>query len=200
MWLLQVHATPSRVVEGRFEFSGVAFLVGAGLLLVLTFAALLAARRYRESREARLSHSSGGWRIRAHLDLDAGDPYSRFEGLGLMAPHNVMEGTEEGFDVAYFDVPVGHEAPVVRPCALVQVPVEPPRPFALNAEGASDPAILAGWGPAAAAVLSAAHGVRIETASRALLVRSIRASAETVGRVALGLARALVEDAAAARR
>ncbi len=199
LWLMQVHATPSRVVEGRFEFGGVTFVLGAGLLLGLTFAGLLAARHYRESRDARLSESSGGWRLRAHLDLDPGDPFSRFDGLGLMAPHNVMEGTEDGFPVAYFEVTVGRETRIVRPCALVQVPVDPPRPYAVDAEGPVDPTLLAGWGPRAAAVLSSAYGVRIRTAPLAILVQSTRAPSDTVSRVALALAHALVADDAARR-
>lgn len=199
MWLLQVHATPSRVVEGRFEFGGFTFVLGAGLLLGLTFAGLLAARHYRESRDARLSASSGGWRMRAHLDLDPGEPFSRFDGLALMAPHDVMEGTEEGFEVAYFEVSVSRETRIVRPCALVQLPVDPPRPYDLHAEGPADPTRLAGWGPRAAAVLASAYGVRIQTAPLAILVQSTRAPSDVVSRVALALAKALVEDDDAGR-
>ncbi len=199
VWLLQVHATPSTVADGRFEFGGLAFVLGAAALLGATVVGLFIARRVRESRDARTSELSGGWRIRTHLDLEPGDPYDRFEGLGLMAPHNVMEGTDDGFSVAYFEVTVGRQSPVVRPCALVQLPVDPPRPFAVDAEGPPDPTVMAGWGPKAIAVLSTAYGVRVETAPLALLVRSTRAPSDAVARVALALARAVVEDDAAAR-
>jgi len=170
------------------------------VLLAVTGIGLLVSRHYRESRDARLSESSGGWRMRAQLGLDPGDPYSRFSGLALTSPHNVMEGTEEGFEVSYFDIsPLGRDTTVVRPCAIVQLPVNPPQRAVISTDGVIDATVLAGWGTRASRVLTSAQGgLRIKTAQLAILVESTRAPSDAVSRVALALARAIVDDAGAA--
>lgn len=186
-----------RVAPGRFEYSSGEFLlIGLGLVGV-TILGLFVARLVRENRDARLSASSGGWRIRADLDLDLPDPFSRFAGLVMRGPHNVMEGTEEGVEVAYFDVTEGRRTRIVRPCALVQVAEDPPRVTLDTTHGRPSGAALEPWGAAARQVLAEVQGVRIETAPLAILVQSTGASADTVSRVALALAKAVVADAAA---
>ena len=102
-----------------------------------------------------------------------------------------MEGTAEGFEVSYFDIsPLGHDTPVVRPCALVQLPVDPPQRAVINTDGVIDATVPAGWGTRASRVLtSAQRGLRIKTAPLAILVESIRAPSDVVGRMALVLAR-----------
>jgi hypothetical protein len=186
--------SPDRVAPGRFEYSFVEFVIFAVVLLGLTFLGLRLARSYREKRDERLTASSGGWRIRSQLDIDAGSPYNRFSGLALRMPHDVMEGQEHGFEVAYFR---GHLSKYSRdvPHALVQLPVDPPRLRFVAPDTPGAP--IDGWGPRAAQVLSDARGVVVETAPLALMVFSNGASPEDVGRIALALAKAVVEDAQA---
>ncbi len=190
--LLEQYRWDDRVAPGRMEYSFIEFVVFVVVLLGATFVGLRMARSYREKRDERLTASSGGWRIRSQLDLDAGSPYNRFPGLTLRGPHDVMEGLEDGFEVSYFR---GHLSRGNRdvPHALVQLPVDPPQRRYVAAEtpgGRSH-----GWGPRAAHVLNEASGVVVETAPLALLVYSSGATSEDVGRVALALAKAVVEDA-----
>lgn len=190
--MLEQYRSDDRVAPGRMEYSFIEFVVFVVVLLGATFVGLRMARSYREKRDERLTASSGGWRIRSQLDLDAGSPYNRFPGLALRGPHDVMEGLEDGFEVSYFR---GHLSRGNRdvPHALVQLPVDPPQRRYVAAEtpgGRSH-----GWGPRAAHVLNEASGVVVETAPLALLVYSSGATPEDVGRVALALAKAVVEDA-----
>lgn len=185
----------TRVAPGRFEYSGGEFFILALGLAALTIVGLFVARIVRDNRDARLSDSSGGWRIRSQFDLDLPDPYCRFSGLALEGPHNAMEGTEQGFEVAYFEVTVGRRPPVVRPCAIVQLPDDPPRTRVDAVHGRPHASALSAWGPAARAVLAEVQNVTIETAPLALLVRSTGAPSEAVSRTALALAKALGEDA-----
>jgi hypothetical protein len=207
-----VHRRPDYVAPGRFEYSFIEFVIVAVVLLATTFIGLKLARDYRARRDERLTETSGGWRIRSQLDIDAGSPYNRFPGLALRTPHDVMEGHDEGFEVSYFS---GHlprvpgdnaEAPPVLgnavgrrdvPHAIVQLPVDPPRRRYVATDPPAGP--LDGWGPRAAQVLGEARGVVVETAPLALMVSSWGASAVVVGRVALALAKAVVEDAASER-
>jgi len=81
---------------------------------------------------------------------------------------------------------------------LVQLPVDPPQRAVINTDGVIDATVLASWGPRASRVLTSAQGgLRVETAPRAILVESTRARSDAVGRVALALARAIVDDAGA---
>lgn len=187
-----------------FEFLAVAFLLLGG-----TFAGLALARRHRLARDARLSQVPGGWRFRSQLDVEPGDPYNRFEMLRWAMAREVMEGREDGFDVAYFELRVGRRTGHWRPCALVQLPIEGPKFRVIAREGGpSDPADALQWitaahheggptgqiGTRAAQVLHTMRAVVAETAPFALLVRSTGAPADTVHRTALALAKGIVED------
>ena len=191
-------STPDRVAPGRFEYSFIEFVLFAVVLLAVTFIGLKLARDYRERRDERLTETSGGWRIRSQLDVEAGSPYNRFPGLALRMPHDVMEGHDEGFEVAYFS---GHLPRYVGdagsrrdvPHAIVQLPVDPPQRRHMAAAGPAEP--IEGWGPRATQLLSDARGVAVDTAPLALMVHSNGASAVQVGRFALALAKAVVEDA-----
>ena len=190
--MLEQYRRDDRVAPGRMEYSFIEFVVFVVVLLGATFVGLRMARSSREKRDERLTASSGGWRIRSQLDLDAGSPYNRFPGLALRAPHDVMEGLEDGFEVSYFR---GHLSEQRRdvPHALVQLPVDPPQRRDVAAATPDGP--THDWGLRAAHVLSEASGVVVETAPLALMVHSSGAPAEVVGRVALALAKAVVEDA-----
>lgn len=188
-----VHRRPDYVVPGRFEYSFIEFVIFVVVLLGLTFIGLKMARSYREKRDQRLTASSGGWRIHSQLDIDAGSPYNRFSGLALRMPHDVMEGQEDGFEVSYFR---GHLSRYRQnvPHALVQLPVDPPQRRFMSAAVPGGP--VDGWGPRAAQVLRESRGLVVETAPLALMVHSTDASAEHVARLALALAKAVVQDAA----
>jgi hypothetical protein len=188
-----VRVRPDYVAPGRFEYSFIEFVIFVVVLLGLTFVGLKMARSYREKRDERLTASSGGWRIRSQLDIDAGSPYNRFSGLALRMPHDVMEGLEDGFEVSYFRGHLSEDRQDV-PHALIQLPVDPPQRRFMSAAVAGGP--VQGWGPRAARVLSESRGVVVETAPLALMVHATDASAEDVGRLVLALAKAVVEDAA----
>lgn len=184
--------SPGRVAPGRFEYSFIEFVIFAALLLGVTFLGLRWARGYRAKRDENMTASSGGWRFRTQLDIDAGSPFNRFPDLALAMPHDVMEGQEDDFEVAYFNAYPRRGSPVV-PYALVQLPVDPPKGRFVAEQVPDVNASI--WGPAASRLLADARGVVVETAPLALLVRSDGASAEAVGRFALALAKAVVEDA-----
>jgi hypothetical protein len=169
------------------------FLLFAFTLLALTFVGLGLARSARERRDAALSEASGGWRIRAEVPMPVGDPFARFDGFQLNPPFNVMEGTEDGFEVAYFEVSQGRRHRQRWHCAIVLLPVDPPK-----FDGAEPPVAPAGMGPAAADVFQGLGGVRVATAYYALMVRSTGAQQLSVHRAALRLAKAIVTDANAA--
>jgi hypothetical protein len=192
-----VHRRPDYVAPGRFEYSFIEFVIFAVVLLGGTFIGLKLARDYRQRRDERLTETSGGWRIRSQLDVDAGSPYKRFPGLALRMPHDVMEGHDDGFEVSYFSAHlpryVGDAGSRDVPHALVQLPVDPPQRRYIAGDTA--PGVVDGWGPRATQVLAEAPGVVVETAPLALMVSSTSASAVNVGRIALALAKAVVEDA-----
>jgi hypothetical protein len=201
-WLVaqrqSVHQRPDYVAPGRFEYSFIEFVIFVVVLLAVTFIGLKLARDYRQRRDERLTETSGGWRIRTQLDIDAGSPYNRFPGLALRMPHDVMEGHDDGFEVSYFsayqpryvgDDPNNRDVPH----AIVQLPVDPPECRHVATDGPAEP--IDRWGPRATQVLIEARGVVVETAPLALMVCSTGASAVNVGRVALALAKAVVEDA-----
>jgi len=196
-------SSPTRLAPGRFEYSFIEFVLFAMVLLGGTFVVLKLAREYRQRRDEQLTETSGGWRIRSQLDVDAGSPYNRFPGLALRMPHDVMEGHDEGFEVSYFTayLPryVGDAWKRDVPHAIVQLPVDPPQRRHIAQDGAAEP--IEGWGPRAKQVLSDARGVVVETAPLALMVASTTGGAAVnVGRVALALAKAVVEDASGARQ
>lgn len=188
------------------------------VVLIGGFGFLAVRRHWLERRDASLTETAGGdWRIRSELPLDAGPPYADFApDLFLLMPSDVMEGTDEGFDVAYFTVEDGgrNRGRIQRPAAIVQVPIETPR-FRYLAEDLDDDAAqsLAAFqqqtpphydsgtagriGPKTAELLSRARSVIVETATFAVFIRSKGATSREVNRLALELAKAMVADARA---
>jgi hypothetical protein len=78
-------------------------LIALGLLAA-TFIGLMIARKIREDRDAERTEATGGrWRIRSQILVPAPDPYARFGFLTWHMILNTREGTDEGFEVAYFD-------------------------------------------------------------------------------------------------
>lgn len=169
-WLLAQRyrsSGPSRVVPGRFEYSFIEFVLLVMVLLGGTFIALKLAREYGQRRDERRSETSGGWRLRSQLDVEAGSPYNRFSGLALRMPHDVMEGHDEGFEVSYFSAHLPRRAgdnaearPVLGetgsrrdvPHAIVQLPVDPPLHQIVSTDAGRP---TDGWGPRATQVLGA---------------------------------------------
>ena len=178
--------------------------------------ALLAVRRYWiDKRDAALTEAAGHeWRIRSELPLDAGPPYSDFGAeLLLTGPSDVMEGTDEGFEVAYFTTYEGgrNNSRAEWPGAIVQLPVETPK-FRFVAEDLDDGAERAlkafrletpphydtgrpgRVGAATAELLLGARSVIVTTAPFAVWIQSRGAPSREVNRLAISLAKALVAD------
>lgn len=189
------------------------------VIVIVGGVGFLAVRRHwLASRDADLTASAGGWRIRSELPHDAGFPYSDFgTDLFLLGPSDVMEGTEEGFEVSYFTI--AEDGPRGRrrhqsPAAIVQVPVETPK-FRYLAEDLDDDARkqLAAIqhhtpphydtgrpgrvGPKTAELLKFAQSVIVETSPFTVFIRSRGARSEDVSRLTIALAKALVADAEA---
>lgn len=189
-------------------------LIAILVVLVVGLGFLAARRHWLAHRDATLTEAAGhGWRIRSELPHDAGPPYSDFGiELFLMMPSAIMEGTEEGFEVAYFTIEDGRRSRIQRPAAIVQVPVETPKfrymTLDLDDDAAGHLAALqqqtpphhdtgrAGRvGPRTAALLSTATSIIVETAPFSVFIRSKGASTEVVRRLTMALARAIVADA-----
>lgn len=183
------------------------------LVVIAAGWALIVGRRlWQDRRDAERTEASGGeWRFRSELPLDVGPPYNYFGPLPIA--RDIMEGTDEGFEVAYFTTSERTgDTRRDQPAAIVEVSVELPR-FRYRAEDLDEsaPAILASLrqftaahldttrpgrvGPRAAEVLARARSVIVTTAAFAVLVESRGARSEDVQRFALALAKALVEDA-----
>jgi hypothetical protein len=180
---------------------------------------LLAVRRYWiDKRDAAFTEAVGAeWRLRSELPLDAGPPYSDFGAeLLLTGPSDVMEGMDEGFEVAYFTTYEGgrSHSRAEWPGAIVQLSVETPK-FRFVAEDLDEraprrlktlqretpPHYYTGRpgrvGPATAELLSGARSVIVTTAPFAVWVQSRGAPSREVNRLAIALAKALVVDAPA---
>jgi hypothetical protein len=170
----------------ELEFMAIAF----GLLTV-TFVGLGIARRVRERHDETYSDPAGGWTRRSQLPLDPGPPYNQFGELALAFVHDVREGRDEGFDVAYFQI--RDRQRLVHPCAIVQLPIE--GPTLSMTEGSPVPT---GVGPRAAELLSRLSGLRVECAPFAVFMQSLTVSSDIVERTALALAKAIVADAQSA--
>lgn len=185
------------------------------VVLVAGFGFLAGRRRWLAHRDATLTEAAGeGWRIRSELPHDAGPPYSDFGlELFLLMPSDVKEGTQEGFEVAYFTIEDSRRTRIQRPAAIVQVPVETPKfryvTTDIDDEAARHLAALqeqtpphhdtgrAGRvGPRTGELLVHARAMIVETAPFAVFIRSKGASSDTVQRLAIALARAIVADAA----
>lgn len=162
------------------------FLLIALALLTVTFAGLGIARRLRARRDAVMAEAAPGWVFHSELSFPAPDPYYRFRDLRMNPPVDVLEGTDEGFQVSYFEV--RHEDGR-QPGALVQLPVEGP---SFEAEGGEDPP--AGVGPRTAEVLGEIGPMVAQAQPFAVFVQSRGAPQQAVHRAALRLARAIVAD------
>ena len=187
------------------------------LVVLVGGVSLLAVRRYlRDRRDAEATEATGGdWRIRSEIPLDVGPPYADFGAeLTLAGPSDVMEGIDEGFEVAYFTTHEGgrNRRHVERAGAIVQVAIETPK-FRYVAEDLDDraPQTLAllqvqtephhdtgrpgRVGPQAALLLARARSVIVTTAPFAVWIQSRGAPAPEVQRLAIALAKAFVADA-----
>jgi hypothetical protein len=189
------------------------------VVLVGGFSFLAVRRYWIDQRDSAFTEAAGGeWRLRSELPLDAGPPYSDFGAeLLLTGPSDVMEGTDEGFEVAFF---MTYENGVSNsraewPGAIVQLSVETPKfrfvaedlderaPRRLNALRRETPPHYdtgrpGRVGPATAELLSGARSVIVTTAPFALWVQSRGAQSRAVNGLAIALAKALVADARAA--
>jgi hypothetical protein len=184
-------------------------------VVVVGVGVLVGRRLWLDRRDAALTEAAGGdWRVRSELPHDAGPPFSDFGlELFLLMPSDVMEGTEEGFEVAYFTIEDGRRTRIQRPAAIVQVPVETPK-FRYVTHDLDDTAVrhlaalqqqtpphhdtgTAGRvGPRTGELLALARSMIVETAPFSVFIRSKGASREVVQRLALALAKAIVADAA----
>lgn len=157
-------------------------------LLAATFIGLAAARKVRERRDAARTEAADGWRIRSQIPFPPPDPYFRFGILRSAMILDAMEGTDEGFDIAYFDAyldeDVGREH-----CAIVDLPIEGPT---------LDPRRPAGerraTGPKTADALLFMASMDVHSAPFTILVHSPQPAA-AVHKAALRLAHAIVADA-----
>lgn len=157
-------------------------------LLATTFIGLGIARKIRERRDAKFTESAGGdWRIRAQIPFPVPDPYLRFRSLETAMILDTMEGTDEGFKVAYFDAYIEEEVGREH-CALVDLPVEGPT---LDPRTPVDERRAVG--PKTSDVLASIAGMDVDSAPFTILVHSLQPAA-AVHRAALRLAHAIVAD------
>jgi hypothetical protein len=124
-------------------------------------------------------------------------------------PSDIMEGTADGFEVAYVTVEaagVTTVGRVQRPAVIVQLPFHVPL-FRYDGSGAhGGPAVAdalrtasgdhGGLGPRTAEVLSLANDVVIVSAGSAVWIRSTGVRSQAVSRLTMQLAGALAADAA----
>jgi hypothetical protein len=165
------------------------FTLIAGGLLTATYIGLTIARTIRERRDATFTEASGGgWHIRSQIPFPAPDPYLRFRNLEEAMILDTMEGTDEGFEVAYFDAYI-EEAVGREHCAIVDLPVEGPT---------LDPRTPANErraiGPKTSDVLASIAGMDVDSAPFTILVHATQPAA-AVHKAALRLAHAIVADA-----
>jgi hypothetical protein len=167
---------------------GMFSLIAAGLLTA-TYIGLTIARAIRERRDAAFTEvSGGGWRVRSQIPFPAPDPYLRFGILEEAMILDTMEGTDEGFEVAYFDAYI-EEATGREHCAIVDLPIEGPTldpRTPVNEQRAI--------GPKTADVLASMAAMNVATAPFTILVHSSQPAA-AVHKAALRLAHAIVADA-----
>jgi hypothetical protein len=147
------------------------------------------ARTIRERRDATLTEASGGgWRIRSQIPFPAPDPYLRFGILEHATILDTMEGTDEGFEVAYFDAYIDKSSGREH-CAIVDLPVEAPT---LDPRTPVDEQRAAG--PKTSDVLASIGSMEVVSAPFTILVHSTQPAA-AVHKAALRLAHAIVADA-----
>jgi hypothetical protein len=167
------------------------FLLIALGLLAATFTGLGIARTMRQRRDDDLTEAAdGSWRIRSQIPFPPPDPYFRFGLLGSATILDAMEGTDEGFEVAYFDAyidrDVGRES-----CAIVDLPFEGPTLAPTTPVSERRAA-----GPKTSDVLLSIASMDVHSAPFAILVHSTQRAA-AVHKAALRLAHAIVADAKA---
>lgn len=169
-------------------------LFGILATLIAGALALIWARLYRDRQDADYTDPTGGTSLGTGPPRTSAAPFHRFPRVVSSLPFDVTRTRDGGFDVTCFVLPTGRNHRVDRACALVELPVDPPR-FEM-AEGGTMPD---GVGPAVAEELEYLSGVRVKTAFHALLAQSMVPHAplvqDTVRRTALRLARAIVRDA-----
>jgi hypothetical protein len=177
-----------KISKGCIMSLGMFLLIAAGLLTA-TYVGLTIARTTRERRDATLTEASGGgWRIRSQIPFPAPDPYLRFGILEQAMILDTMEGTDEGFEVAYFDAYI-EKANGREHCAIVDLPVEGPTldpRTPVNERRAA--------GPKTSEVLASMGTMEIASAPFTILIHSSQPAA-AVHKAALRLAHAIVSDA-----
>ena len=167
-------------------------LVAFGLLSA-TFIGLGIARKIRERRdEARSEVLGGNWRCRSQIPFPAPDPYLRFGSLETAMIFDTREGTDEGFEVAYFDVV--RRGNRREHCAIVDLPVEPPM-----LDSRTPASARRGVGAKTSDALTSMAGMDVESAPFTILVHASQ-PADAVEKAALHLAHAIVADAETMRR
>jgi hypothetical protein len=165
------------------------FLLIALGLVAATGIGLGMARQIRERRDEALTEAAdGGWRIRSQIPFPPPDPYFRFGILGSAMVLDAMEGTDEGFEVAYFDAYI-EEAVGREHCAIVDLPVEGPTLDPTTPEDERR-----AIGPKTADILMLIASMNVRSAPFAILVHSAQPAA-AVHKAALRLAHAIVDDA-----
>jgi hypothetical protein len=97
-------------------------------LLAVTWVGLTIARILRARRDEAMNEAPNAWRFRSQLPIDLPNPFHRFEILFLVQIADVMEGTDEGFEVSYFTYwrRISSNSGIPVPAAIVQLPVEGP--------------------------------------------------------------------------
>jgi hypothetical protein len=166
-----------------------AFLLIALGLVTVTCVGLGIARQMRERRDAALTEAAGGsWRIRSQLPFPPPDPFFRFDILEKAMIFDAMQGSDEGFEVAYFDAYVEEEVGREH-CAIVDLPVEGPTLDPRTPVDEQRPA-----GPKTSDVLASIASMSVHSAPFAILVRSPQPAA-AVHKAALRLAHAIAADA-----
>jgi hypothetical protein len=165
------------------------FLLIALGLLAATFTGLGIARTIRERRDTeRTEATTDGWRIRSQIPFPPPDPYLRFDILGGAMILDAMEGTDEGFEIAYFDAYVDRDVGREH-CAIVDLPVEGPTLDPRTPVSERRPA-----GPKTADALLVMANMDVHSAPFTILVHSLQPAA-AVHKAALRLAHAIVADA-----
>lgn len=76
-----------------------AYIIAILIVITAGWALIVDRRQWLARRDAELTEASGGeWRFRSELPLDVPPPYNYFESFPFAG--DIMEGTDEGFEVA----------------------------------------------------------------------------------------------------
>jgi hypothetical protein len=165
------------------------FTLIAGGLVTAAYIGLTIARIIRERRDATRTETSGGeWRVRSQIPFPPPDPYLRFDILERAMILDTMEGTDEGFEVAYFDGYIEEENGREH-CAIVDLPVEGP-----TLDPTTPVTEQRAIGANTSEVLASMAAMNVVSAPFTILVHSSQPAA-AVHKAALRLAHAIVADA-----